>query len=269
VATFIEAADFRTVQTGTPTAALTQDHSQLINRDAANSHPQAAITGLTTADSPEFANTQITTLDSVTNSGVIPDVEATYLGATAKSVLSYIKELLGKLYALSVNLATNYQLRADTCEVVNDYTVPVGGLATVIFTHTDANVEYNFKKLELILTSTTGFAPDGSTLRFSVNGIANSNYRYSTTTQSYYAIASTHVGGGLGIYSEVVAAPHTMSFMARSTRNSTGTTIASVTIYGYILPQAIDTNIITRFVIATGGGDNLPEGTRIIIKALK
>ena len=227
------------------------------------------ITGLKLADSPEFANTQITTLDSVTNSGVIPDVEATYLGATAKSVLSYIKELLGKLYALSVDLATNYQRGVDTCEVVNDYTVPAGGLATVTFTHTDANVAYSFKKIEVILTSTTAFAPDGSALRLSVNGIANNNYRYSTTTQSYYAITATHAGGGLGIYSEVVAAPHTMSFMARSTRNSTGTTIASITIYGYILPQEIDTSKITQFVIATGGGDNLPEGTRIIIKALK
>jgi hypothetical protein len=42
--TYIEAADFRTVQTGTPITATTQDHSALINRDAANSHPASAST---------------------------------------------------------------------------------------------------------------------------------------------------------------------------------------------------------------------------------
>jgi hypothetical protein len=42
--TYIEAADFRTVQTGTPITATTQDHSALINRDALNSHPATAIT---------------------------------------------------------------------------------------------------------------------------------------------------------------------------------------------------------------------------------
>lgn len=41
--TFIEASDLRTVQTGVPTSATTSDHSALINRDAANSHPATAI----------------------------------------------------------------------------------------------------------------------------------------------------------------------------------------------------------------------------------
>lgn len=36
------------------------------------------------SDSFEFANTQITTLDSVANGGIIPNAEATWLGATAK-----------------------------------------------------------------------------------------------------------------------------------------------------------------------------------------
>lgn len=44
---FEEAADFRTVQTGVPTSQIQfNSHDQLINRDAANSHPIAAITGL-------------------------------------------------------------------------------------------------------------------------------------------------------------------------------------------------------------------------------
>ncbi len=41
--TFIESADFRTVQTGVATSASTTDHNSLINRDTANSHPASAI----------------------------------------------------------------------------------------------------------------------------------------------------------------------------------------------------------------------------------
>jgi hypothetical protein len=43
VATFVEAADFRTVQTGVPTSATSTDHASLINREVANSHPSTAI----------------------------------------------------------------------------------------------------------------------------------------------------------------------------------------------------------------------------------
>ena len=53
VTTYVESADFRRVQTGVPTSAITTDHAALINRDALNSHPAEAIsydntiTGLT------------------------------------------------------------------------------------------------------------------------------------------------------------------------------------------------------------------------------
>jgi hypothetical protein len=41
--TYVESADFRTVQTGVPTSAITTDHNALINRETANSHPASAI----------------------------------------------------------------------------------------------------------------------------------------------------------------------------------------------------------------------------------
>ena len=48
--TFIEAVDYRTVQTGVPTTASTPNsHAALIERDAIDSHPISAITGLETA----------------------------------------------------------------------------------------------------------------------------------------------------------------------------------------------------------------------------
>jgi hypothetical protein len=46
---YIEASDFRSVQTGVPTSAVSQDHSALTGRDLANSHPASAI-GFTKAD---------------------------------------------------------------------------------------------------------------------------------------------------------------------------------------------------------------------------
>ena len=50
------------------------------------------------SDSPEFANTQITKLKSDANGGIILDLEDTLLGATAKSVLSYLQKLVSKVY---------------------------------------------------------------------------------------------------------------------------------------------------------------------------
>lgn len=76
-------------------------HNELTGRDAENAHPKESITGLTISDSPEFANTKITTLDSVANGGIIPTDEATWLGATAKSVLSYLQKLVSKVYYIS------------------------------------------------------------------------------------------------------------------------------------------------------------------------
>jgi hypothetical protein len=40
---FVEATDYRAVQTGVPTASVITDHATLINRDASNSHPATAI----------------------------------------------------------------------------------------------------------------------------------------------------------------------------------------------------------------------------------
>lgn len=72
---YIEAADYRTVQTGVPTAAVSTDHAALINRDAASSHPATAISyAATTVDA------QLTKLITQTKSFVVtnPSSTATY-----------------------------------------------------------------------------------------------------------------------------------------------------------------------------------------------
>jgi hypothetical protein len=48
-ATYIEAADYRTVSTGPASTAVANSHAALIGRDAADSHPYTAISGLGTA----------------------------------------------------------------------------------------------------------------------------------------------------------------------------------------------------------------------------
>jgi hypothetical protein len=65
--TYIEAADFRTVQTGTPTSATTTDHQALINRDAANAHPAKSIL-VDEAPVPDYSAVALNdTLQVVTN----------------------------------------------------------------------------------------------------------------------------------------------------------------------------------------------------------
>lgn len=57
------------------------------------------VTGIKIADSPEFANTQITRLTTDTGeAGDIPAAQWTWLGATAKSVLSVLTKIIDKLY---------------------------------------------------------------------------------------------------------------------------------------------------------------------------
>lgn len=77
--TYIEAADFRTVQTGVPTTATTNDHAALVNRDAANSHPDTAI-GLdsTYTGTLAGATTQQDVNDIVDNEDFIIDNKYNY-----------------------------------------------------------------------------------------------------------------------------------------------------------------------------------------------
>jgi hypothetical protein len=56
--------------------------------------------GLAITDSPEFADTQITTLNSDASGGVIPAAQFSWLGATAKSVLSFISAIVNYIYSI-------------------------------------------------------------------------------------------------------------------------------------------------------------------------
>lgn len=60
-----------------------------------NAHTKENLEGLKLADFPEFANVNITTLAS---GGAIPEAQFSYLGATAKSVLSFLSKIIDKLF---------------------------------------------------------------------------------------------------------------------------------------------------------------------------
>lgn len=63
-----------------------------------HTHSKENLIGLKIADSPEFADTKLTTLTSVTSGGTIPDTQWTWLNATSKSVLSSLSNLISYIY---------------------------------------------------------------------------------------------------------------------------------------------------------------------------
>jgi hypothetical protein len=230
------------------------------------------IAGLKTTDSPEFANSQITTLNSVADGGIIPNVQATWLGATSKSVLSYLQNLVGKLYALSLDLAANYQKKTDNWATVVDYTVPAGaGIAALDITHNDDATPFSHNDILIIVQWGFAWAPAGSILRFRFNGISSNNYRYANNLNTEYPVlASTGDGGGINRL-EVNALHNTIMMSNQGTRNTTGSTwAANTTNPQAIINFGVSSAPITQVTIFVNpGGDNILAGTRIIIKALK
>ena len=107
------------------------------------------ITGIKLADSPEFANSQIATLKSDADDGAIPAAQATWLGATAKSVISYILNILSKLYTHITATANAHPASAISHRSSNvadridgitegDVTRDIGGNLTSIITFGEA-----------------------------------------------------------------------------------------------------------------------------------
>jgi hypothetical protein len=148
-ATYIEAADFRTVQTGTPTTAITTDHAALINRDALNSHPATAIS----VDASGFNGNLATTDDTV-------------------------QKVAQKLDDLTVS-ASDYFLK---------YTVPSDVVSVSITTDGDGvNLNIPEGKFVMMMAYVTGKnAASGLTedinLAFRVNGLTGSIYYATNST---------------------------------------------------------------------------------------
>jgi hypothetical protein len=95
--TYTEALDYRSVQTGTPIAATSiSDHTSLINRDASNSHPIAAITDLETtlANITIWNATTTYNIDAIVgyNGVIYISLQNTNLNKTPSSEITYWKE---------------------------------------------------------------------------------------------------------------------------------------------------------------------------------
>jgi hypothetical protein len=81
-----------------------------------------SITGLKLTDSPQFANTQITNLTTdAISGGVIPATIWTWLGSTAKSVISVLTNLISKVYYLYPQTSLTYTGTIDLTKVDSHY----------------------------------------------------------------------------------------------------------------------------------------------------
>jgi hypothetical protein len=80
------------------------------------------IVGLKINDSPEFADTLLTVLDSSANDGSVPVAQWTWLGATAKSVISVCTKLISKVFYLYPQTALTFSGAIDLTKVDSHYT---------------------------------------------------------------------------------------------------------------------------------------------------
>ena len=222
------------------------------------------LTELDQTDSPEFANTQITTLKDATSGGVIPNSEATWLGATAKSVLSYLQKLVSKVYAI------NSRVEVLENNVIFDITTTQDVVSVIITTDKNGN--------QLNLTEGTY-----SLSRYSYNGNNNGGGNMSSVLindinsdvyKQVYAAAGyngiNHKGGN--IYSEF----EIKLTLKNGVLSWTGLTwgydtplgsIGTTTSYGVSIKTLISIPYINKLTVKDQNSSLLiKSGTRFVLK---
>lgn len=220
-------------------------HNLLTGRDDIDAHQKESITGLTIADSPEFANTQITTLDSVDNGGIIPNAEATWLGATAKSVLSYLQKLVSKVYAI------DGRVYAIENNVIFDITTTEDVLSFVITTDIKGNAinltdgQYRLQRLSY----NGSVALANNVVTFFINDINTDVYSQSFASANYWGI--NHRGGTF--YNEVTLILNlkngVLTWQGLSTGTNAKDAYSSTIIQGYSIKSLITINAITKLTV--------------------
>lgn len=170
---FVEAADFRTVQTGVATSATTTDHASLINRDAANSHPATAISnepsGSVSATTVQSAINELDT-EKVPYTGATGDVDLN--GRYIKNVYLYDNAATPKK-SIDPNVRGLYN---NSGEIIVDYSVK-NGIALVGGYPLENNITVGKGAGNLSsLGGTYAALFFGSDSGFGANGAENSNY---------------------------------------------------------------------------------------------
>lgn len=212
--------------------------------------------GLGTADSPEFANTQITTLNSDASGGIIPAANFTWLGASAKSVLSFLAKLVDKVY----DLATRVGFLED--KYLLKYVVPAD------VTQVDLSVDKNGQPISLVEGETFLVIVSGTTLNANavslrVNSIATTNYQYHSITWGAW-----NISGGRDNYDVEVRLTlingnlvGEVSSIGRAGASSYGSISWVIRTFGLSIGSVSSFNIWSAAL-------NIKAGTVIIIKKL-
>lgn len=206
-------------------------------------------------DSPEFANTQITTLKSVTAGGVIPDLEATYIGATAKSVLSYLTKIISKLFSLDGRVA------ALEDDIIYELTLSAAVQNFTISLDKNNNA-LSISECRLILIT-----PSATTANFlfRINGIMSAVYN------GMAANGSTSFTGSFGQDGSVCdvrlmydSSLNMVSFSGLTARKYPTNLFQTVPISGFTNPGSVTTKI-TSITLLTNTG-LFAVGTKIVLK---
>lgn len=238
------------------------EHNDLTGRDAADVHPKESITGLKISDSPEFADTQITSLS----------VEATY----TSTVWSYLVGLfttvpksalqhLIKLWTVVENLKS----RVNTLEtkIIADFTLPANQSVASFPEITIANLGIA-QGQDFSIHVYFPALPDNSAqaalqFRFNVVDVDATKYYSATSdTTAFTGISGASEGSFIMVFRWV---GNKVEGNLTTYRITSGTRAVLVT--------AIGTNgtwltAVSSFIIRTTQIVTWPAGTRIIIKKM-
>jgi len=215
----------------------------------------ARLNGLSATSSPEFAALLITTLDSVANGGVIANAEATWLGATAKNMLSYLQKLVSKVFSIDGRVAV---LEDDLIyEVLT--TAPTASISITL----DKNGQ-PFSLYECVVYIINPSWPS-NTMYLRVNNILTAVYNsYTSVNISRFNLIGGELGGQGRIALRYDENINTVTMNATMSRIYAGPSFATYPITGFINFGAI-TSPISRLDILPNTGV-IPVGTKIILK---
>jgi len=213
------------------------------------------LTELKQTDSPEFANTQITTLQSDATGGIIPAAEATWLGATAKSVLSYLQKLVSKVYAINSRVAVLED------KIILDMTVP-SPASSVVITLDKNGIPLSFGDLSEFEIDVAGGVAVGSPYLYLI--LNDTTNIYINATGNNFAFYGT-----AGVVFRQIFELFITTKAIFCKLNSIRATADYATVGIAVLPNSTRDNAIslpiTRLELRTSSA-TLNAGTRIIIR---
>lgn len=152
------------------------EHNDLTGRDASDVHPKESITGLKISDSPEFADTQITSLSAeATYSASVWTYLVGLFTTVPKSVKEHIVKIWGEL-SKKGELIVDITLQSNVSEV-NISTDKLGN---------PLNLSGDFQMILDLEYITSGGAAAERNPYIQFNGITSTVYRFANSLNSFW-----------------------------------------------------------------------------------